>query len=195
MASLHDELEKAQATHDAILRLVCAIPLPPHLGAAKSHPVDYACLRTLASPHAAAVASLNTRPSWYRSGFRMSSKKGVWITCRPMSSPLTSVAGIKTHPRTPASRVPVRATTPTPTRFLSRIASTIAVNAAVELLVCGFCEPASAVDAAAPPPRYADPLLPPAPASPLGRINRAGRFVVCHRKRSSVSACVFSRKP
>ena len=122
-------------------------------------------------------------------------EKGVWITCRPMSSPLTSVAGIKTHPRTPASRVPVRATTPTPTRFLSRIASTIAVNAAVDLLVCGFCEPASAVDAAAPPPRYADPLLPPAPASPLGRINRAGRFVVCHRKRSSVSACVFSRNP
>ena len=58
MASLHDELEKAQATHDAILRLVCAIPLPPHLGAAKCLPVDYACLRALASPHAAARALL-----------------------------------------------------------------------------------------------------------------------------------------
>jgi len=58
MASLHDELEKAQATHDAILRLVCAIPLPPHLGATKCSPVNYGCFRALASPHAAARALL-----------------------------------------------------------------------------------------------------------------------------------------
>ena len=59
MASMTEELEKAQATHDAILRLVCALPDPPHLGSSKCQPVDYGCLRALASPHAASRALLS----------------------------------------------------------------------------------------------------------------------------------------
>ena len=45
MASMTEELEKAQATHDAILRLVCALPDPPHLGSSKCQPVSYDCFR------------------------------------------------------------------------------------------------------------------------------------------------------
>ena len=40
MASMTEELERAQATHDAILRLVCALPDPPHLGGSKCQPVS-----------------------------------------------------------------------------------------------------------------------------------------------------------
>ena len=59
MASLTEELEKAQATHDAILRLVCALPDPPHLGSSKCQPVSYDCFRALASPHASSRALLS----------------------------------------------------------------------------------------------------------------------------------------
>ena len=65
MASMTEELERAQATHDAILRLVCALPDPPHLGGSKCQPVDYGCLRALASPHAAARALLSDVQSGY----------------------------------------------------------------------------------------------------------------------------------
>ena len=59
MASMTEELEKAQATHDAILRLVCALPDPPHLGSSKCQPVSYDCFRALASPHASSRALLS----------------------------------------------------------------------------------------------------------------------------------------
>mmetsp|Transcript_9111 Transcript_9111/g.38598 ORF Transcript_9111/g.38598 Transcript_9111/m.38598 type:complete len:314 (+) Transcript_9111:578-1519(+) len=150
---------------------------------------------------AAAVASAMRAKSWTRSGCRTSSANGASITRRPISSPSASSAGTNTHPRAPASREPVRAVIPTPTRRFRRIASTSAKKAAAFDAVSKrlFAKPppedpaASAVLSAS--LLLWPPFLWPASSAPSGRARRAGRPVRAQRRNVSRNANESSRNP